>query len=526
MLRSKLYGHLDNDDSTATMESFKDGNDKAADASHLVNSLDRPRSSLLDEKIAASMRSVRQMQSMRQDTTEGIGVAARPARFGSRRSLGEKPTTGRRNSKSSSQPMLNKRFESTREMTTGTDIFKDCKQEQNSATATQKRPGLKGDRTQSSHLAVYRYQTKSASRSSGRPKRKMETSANFTWKREPTSKSDTNDTELSPVQEKSRRRSSQSRQMQKSTCARRLSNSRELLHSPSARRLSQSRDELKVSPSARRLSHPRDAHAVFPRRLSLSRDEFMSPRARRSSQSRDAQAPSQRKLSQSRDELKVPPSARRLSHPRDARALSPKRLSLSRDEFMSPRARRSSQSRDAQVPFQRRLSQSRDDLKVSPSARRLSHPRDPQAPFQRRLSLSRDEFVSPRARRSSQLGDAQAPSQRRLSQSRDEFMSPRARRSSLVLRASLPASPEMETDVVATSANVNKQGIGEIAKLLQRSKRVHAENQQLEEAKRGARLTKIRARRRAKQAPESPDHMVATHRERALPMGLQAIPTI
>jgi hypothetical protein len=432
MLRSKLYGHLDNSESTPTMESSKDGNHKAADASHLVNSLDRPRPILLDEKIEASMRSIQQMQSMRQVTTEGNGVGAKPARFGSRRSLGEKPTNGRRNSMSSSRPMLNKLFQSTREMSIGTDIFKEGRQEQNSATATPKQP----DQTQSSRLAVY--QNKSASRSSDRPKRKMETSANFTWKREPTSKSDTNDTELSPVQEKSRRRSSQSRQMQKSTCARRLSNSRELLHSTSERRLSQSRDELKVFPSARRLSHPRDAQAFPPRRLSLSRDEFMAPRARRSSKSRDVQAPSQR-----------------------------------------------------------RLSLSRDVLKVSPSARRLPHPRDAQAPSQRRLSLSRDEFMSPRARRSSQSRDAQAPSQRRLSQSRDEFMSPSARRSSVLLRTNLPASPEMETDVVVTSELVNKQGIGEIAKLLQRSKRVHAENQQLEEEKRVAHLTIIRARRRA-----------------------------
>jgi hypothetical protein len=474
MLRSKLYGHLNDDESTVIMESSKDGNDEAADASHPVNSLDRPRPSLLDQKIEASMRSIKQRQSMRQLTTQGNGVVtqgngvgSRPARAESHRNLGEKPTTG--NSKSSSRPNLSKRFQSTREMTTGTDIFKEVKQEQKSATASPKRPGLKGHRAQSSRLAVY--QNKSASRSSGRPKRKMETSARA---------SPETDFNLSRETAKARPAPASARR-----AARRSS-------------LTERKTDKSKMPVA-----PQEMDFADFANCSWKRE---NPKEQTTAKSKVPEAHQEMDFADFAKQKKGGKSSR----PKVAREMDvtskrePTQKSDTNDTEFSPVREKSS----------RRSSLSRQ-MQKSPSARRSSHSRELlQSPSMRRLSQSRDDVMTPRARRSLQSRDAQGKR--------------------VMSRAKLPVSPEMKTAAVATSEHVNKESIGEIAKLLKGSKRVHTENQQLEEEKKNAHLAKIRARRsakirtrrRAEKAPLSPDHTVATHWERNPSMGLQEIPTM
>jgi hypothetical protein len=254
---------------------------------------------------------------------------------------------------------------------------------------------------------------------SSRPK--VAPKMDFTRKNEPTQESDTNDTVLYPVREKSSRRSSLSRQMQKPPTRRSI----ELLQSPKS-----DTNDTVLYPAREKSS----------RRSSLSRQMQKSPSRR------------------SRELLQSP---------------SPSKRTLMQKSQKSPSRR------------------SRELL---------------QSPSKRRLSQSRGEVMSPSACRSSQSRDAQGKR--------------------ILLRAKHPDSPEMETAAVATSEHVNKESIGEIAKLLKRSKVVHAENQHLEEEKRDSRLSKIRARRRARKAPVSPDHTVATHWERNPSMGLQPIPTM
>jgi hypothetical protein len=328
---------------------------------------------------------------------------------------------------------LNKRYQSTREMTTGTDVFNEGKQEQKSATATQKRPGLKGHRAQSSRLAVYQH--KSTSRSSGRPKRKADTSAR-----------------ASPEID---------------------------FH------LSRDTAKARSTPASARTSARRSS-------LTMRKTE-------------KSKAPQKIEFADFADFSDFSDFAWKRENPKEqttAKSKSPEEHQAMDCADFAKQKKRGKSSKPKLAPemdftWKRETVQKSDtyDTLLSPVREKSS----------RRSSQSRQMYKSPCARRLSNSRELiQTPSKRRLPQSR----------------------PEMEATAVATTSHVNKQGIGEIAKLLQRSKRVHAENQQLEEAKRGARLTNIRARRRAKQAPESPDHTIATHWERVPSMGLQAIPTI
>lgn len=492
MMKSKLYGQLN--ESTATMGVAMDG-DQANMDSHKVNTLNRPLAGVLDKKIEASMKSIRKMQSMRQLGSQAIVVGTGPARANSLRALGgDKTTTGTTIPKRSSPPTLMTPNQTNMDSPQEEDV----NQVQKQGTAAQKRSVGKGQRTQSSRLSVY--QNKAFSRSSGRPKRRMEVGRKLSL--DATDSAQTKEsTETRPV----------------------VSPDRKSPHRTSLTKRKQKKSKQSKKPQPMDVSellnmsweNPRDqSFATFkaPEEEELNFADFANLSIQRANT--EELVSTHAKVSESTEEVDFAEFAN-LSWKRE----NPK------EETAVKATRRSSRNKDKELRSSRHKLVSEMDATdhSAKGARRSTYPRQvPESPNVGRLSLTRETTKKTPS------------SKRRQAHSRTPLVSPSARSISLtsqglgkraLSRSKLPVTPEQD-HLVSTSTHVNKLGIGEIAQLLERSKRVHAESQQQEEEKRDARLAKIRARRRSKKEPASPEEPVKTPWESSSPMGGPAIATM
>eukprot|EP00980_Cylindrotheca_fusiformis_P030522 scaffold24954_cov108-Cylindrotheca_fusiformis.AAC.1 len=499
-MKFKRYGQL----SEAKDATGNAVGDKAGEGANDGDSLRRSSRDDLDKKIEESMRSIRQMQSMRQLGIHSTNSGTTPSRPQSHRQLGDsgKPTDGGNIPKTSVRPSLSRPLEKSPP-----------------PAPVSRRPGLKGHRAQSCRFSLN--QSKSSRALMGGSKRRSETGLRHsslhgadtalpkdTTRTRPSVRAASQRSTMNT--RKNKRSKDSKKKKKKPLAASELTNVSWKRENP--------RTVTKQRPAQEKPEGDFADFGHFPSQQPNVAEEVAKPRGPQEKQELDfadfGTFPSQQTKTTEDAEAKEMGFAEfaNLSWS----GLNAETEETEKRESASKATRRSPKDKEEETlkapkadtevlsPEATRAKPVRRNYTRSPSARRLSSSREAlQTPSQRRKAVTRNELMVSSSSRS----------MRKLP------LSSEGRRNSL----GSPAVPATPPTPVATTEFVNKQGIGEIAKLLERSKRVHAENQEQEEQKRNARLAKIRARRRRKQRSSSPEE---TSWVRNPSVGLSAIPTM